>query len=672
VSDSPHREEFLAGYVAESQEHLAAARKSALAADEAIRLGQPAPRPTRELFRALHTLKGLSGMIGVEPIVDIAHEMEAVLRAADRAGGRLRQDALDMLVAGIAAIEDRVERVARGEPVPAAPKALVESLQALEVPARQGPVRSTDLPEDLARKLAPADLEQIFSGISEGRRAFRIDFVPSVERAARGLDITAARQRVERTAEIVKVVPRSAPRDEAAPAGLVFVLVVLTSASPEDLAAAIEATAEAVREIHVASASAAGAEPDAGADADADAPAEEGSHAARAFVRVDVRRLDEALDRVSALIVSRSRLVRAVDALSTSGTDVRSLRPILEDHARELRSLRAAVMRARLVRMSEVLERAPLLVRGLAQTSGKQVRLALVVGESEVDKAVGERLFPAIIHLLRNAVDHAIEPPQERRSLGKPVEGTIRIASSHRGEGQLEIVVSDDGRGIDVASVAAKAGVPPPSTGAEILALIARPGLTTMAAPSRTSGRGIGMDVVRRVVVTDLGGTLDVSSTGGLGTAFTLRIPLSLTIVDGLTFECAGETYVVPTAAVDELVELQPTGLVAGPRPARAGPPVLMLRWRDESVPYFELRDLLGLRRPGEARRGIIVRRNGAAFGFGVDRMIGRQEVVIRPLTDPLVERVGIAGATDLGDGRPTLVLDLGALAGAAVTQEGG
>jgi two-component system chemotaxis sensor kinase CheA len=652
VTGLPNNEEFLAGYVAEAQEHLATARRATLAVEEALRKGQPGPRPTRELFRALHTLKGLSGMIGAEPIVDIAHEMEAVVRAGDRAGGRLHQDALDAVVKGIAAIEERVERVARREPIPAAPPALLEAFAALDAAPRAAPPVSTDLPPPLAAKLGPAELEQLAEGLSAGRRAVRLEFVPSPERAARGFDVTAARERVGRVGEIVKVLPRRAAAEDDAPAGLVFVLLVLTSAPDSELAAAVEAPVDTVRTILVLR----------GADAAVDDEAAEQSPLpGRGSVRVDVSRLDEALECVSALLTSRSRLVRATEGIAAAGADVRALAPILADHARELRRLRAAVMRARLVRLSEVLERAPLLVRGLARSSGKQVRLVLEVGEAEVDKSVGERLFPVVVHLVRNAVDHAIEPPRERRRAGKPEGGTIRIACAARGEAQLEISISDDGAGIDVEAVARKAGAPVPRTGREILELIATAGLSTLESPTRTSGRGIGMDVVRRVVVSDLGGSLEVSTARGVGTTFTLRVPLSLSIVDGLAFECAGDTYVVPIAAIDELVEVDPARLVGAPSPRGRGT-IRMLRWREESVPYVELRHALGLASAGAGRRAIIVRTDGVALGFGVDRMIGRQEVVIRPVVDPLVERVGVAGATDLGDGRPTLVLDLAAL----------
>jgi two-component system, chemotaxis family, sensor kinase CheA len=656
VTGIPNNEEFLAGFVVEAQEHLATARRATLAVEEALRRGHPGPRATRELFRALHTLKGLSGMIGAEPIVDLAHEMEAVVRAGDRAGGRLRQDALDAVVKGIAAMEERVERVARREPIPPAPPALLEALGALESAPRPSQLAATDLPPQLAAKLGPAEMEQLAEGIAAGRRAVQIEFAPSPERAARGFDVTAARERVNRIGEIVKVLPRRAAPEDDAPAGLVFVLLVLSSAPDAELAAAVEAPVDSIREIHLLGGTEPGADRDDGQDGEERSPL-----AGRAFVRVAVSRLDEALEGVSALLVSRSRLVRGIEGIAAGGADVRALAPILVDHARELRRLRAAVMRARLVRLSDVLERAPLLVRGLERSSGKQVRLALEVGDAEVDKAVGERLFPAVVHLVRNAVDHAIEPPAERRRAGKPEGGTIRIAAAPRGEGQLEIVVSDDGAGIDVQAVARKARAPVPRTGREILDLIATAGLSTLESPTRTSGRGIGMDVVRRIVVSELGGSLEVSTAPAVGTTFTLRVPLSLSIVDGLAFECAGETYVVPIAAIDELVEIDPSLLVGAPAQRGRGT-IRMLRWREESVPYVELRHALGLAREGAGRRAIIVRTDGVALGFGVDRMIGRQEVVIRPVTDPLVERVGVAGATDLGDGRPTLVLDLAAL----------
>ncbi|HYG66236.1 MAG TPA: ATP-binding protein, partial [Anaeromyxobacteraceae bacterium] len=313
----------------------------------------------------------------------------------------------------------------------------------------------------------------------------------------------------------------------------------------------------------------------------------------------------------------------------------------------------------------ELLERAPLVVRGSARATGKRVRLVVEAGDAELDKAVGERLFPAIIHLLRNAVDHAIEHPADRIRAGKPEDGVLRVTARDVSESQLELVVADDGRGLDAEAIARRAGAPVPATDAELLDLICRPGFSTADRVTQTSGRGVGMDIVRRVVVDELGGDLRLKNRPGVGATFTLRVPLSITIVDALTFACGPERFVVPVAAVEALLEVDAREVVDAPSPARRdGARVRLLRRRHETVPLVRLDDMLGLGGAAPARpKAILVRKDGVPFAFEVDRMLGQQEVVIRPVSDPLVQVQGVTGSTDLGDGRPTLVLDLVSLA---------
>lgn len=667
MSDRLDAREFLAGYLAEAQEHLASAGANLLAVEEAIRKHVPHPRAVRELFRALHTLKGLSAMIGADPIVDVAHEMEAVLRAADRAGGRLPSEATDLLADGLRVIEDRIAKLATKEALPPAPTRLVEALAALQPASGELPVRiPLALPDELLAKLSAAERAQLAAGIAAHRRARRVDFLPSPERAARGLGITAVRERVGAIAEIVKVLPRAASAEEGAAAGLAFVLLVLTDAPDERLAEAADVDLSQVTSLG----GDAEEEPAAAAAPVEEEPVPRAEVARTGFVRVEVARLDEALEHLAALVVSRARLEQGIAALAARGADVREVGAALAEHGRQLRWLRASVMRARLVRVTEMLERAPLIVRGLAGSTGKRVRLVVEAGETELDKAVGERLFPAIVHLLRNAVDHAIELPAERVRAGKPEEGTIRIVGRDLSESQLELVIEDDGRGIDREAVARRAGAPVPGTDAELLDLVTRPGLSTAEQVTRTSGRGVGMDIVRRIVVDELSGALEVATRPGRGTTFTLRVPLSLTIVDALAFECGAERFVVPVSSVESLVELDASAIVAAPRPARgAGAGVdaevrLLRRKASRPVPLVRLDALLGATpAPGDRKKAILVGRDGEACAFEVDRMLGQQEVVVRPLADPLVEVSGVAGSTDLGDGRPTLVLDLLALA---------
>ncbi|KYF68560.1 chemotaxis protein CheA [Sorangium cellulosum] len=691
MSDALDVNEFVAGYLVEVEEHLSASTANLLAAEAAVRTGESNPKVIRELFRSLHTIKGLSAMVGVEPIVDIAHGMETVLRAADRAAGRLSAPSIEVLVRGLRAIEERTRALANKQPVPPAAPALLDALSSLDVAAAPLPPPPTiSVEPEILAKLGSSERMQLAQGVAGGRRALRVDFVPSPARTAEGINITSVRERVGKIAEIVKVIPLSVPASDGAPGGIAFALLVLTSAPDEELARA--AAADGVRSLTVST-----PVPLAVADPfeqEHDEPAEREPQL-RGVVRVEVARLDDALDKLSALVVTRFRLARAAAGLRARGVDVRDLAEILREHDRQLRDLRGAIMRARMISVTELLERVPLVVRGLGRTTGKEVRIEIDAGKAELDKAVAERIFPAIVHLLRNAVDHAIEPPAERRRLGKPEEGVIRVSCFERSNNQLELCVADDGRGIDRALVARRAGRPAPETDAALLDLITLPGLSTLDQATKTSGRGLGMDIVRRIAVEQLGGELSVSTARSAGTTFTLRIPLTLTIVDAFSFLCGDQAFVTPVAAVEEVMEIDPARLFRGPAPGRAqGATELpapgrarggtelpapgrarggteLIERRGEVVPLIDLGALFELG-PLGASRALVVRRSGAPFAFGVTRVLGQQEVVVRPLEDPLVKVPGVSGSTDLGDGRPTLVLDLVTLSGRLSSGHGG
>ena len=667
--------EFVAGFIAESEEHLAAANANLLALEDAAGKGQAVPRQVRELFRSLHTLKGLAAMAGVEPIVDVAHAMEAVLREADRAAGYLPAGSVQPLLDGVRAIEQRVRALAKRTTVAPAPAALIASLNGLRqsgVGAGGSGARAV-LPGDLWTKLGPGERQELVQGIEGGRRAWVLQFFPTPERVAAGVSITSVRERVAALADIVKVVPRSVPASADAPAGLAFALILLSAAEPAAIAEAGAATPETL--VAVALAPPPADALDTGED-------QGGDHELRrsGIVRVEVARLDDALEKLAALVVTQFRLVRVTAGAGERAIERRALAQVVAENGRQLRDLRASIMRARMVSVSELLERVPLIVRGLSRTTGKEARLEIATGQAELDKAVAERVFPAIVHLVRNAVDHALETPEERRAAGKAEVGLVRVSCFERSDNQLELTISDDGRGVDAALVARQAGSAVPATDEALLELLVRPGLSTKTEVTTTSGRGMGMDVVKRIAVEELRGELAMHTVAGQGTTFSLRIPLSITIVDALSFTCGGETFVVPVAMVEEIQELDRARTVRGPdrrRAARDGADrrrgaraAELIERRGEAIPVVYLDEMFGLpvMSDGEQRRkAIIVRRNGEPFAFVVDRMLGQQEVVVRPLVDALVRVDGVSGTTDLGDGRPTLVLDLAALGGKLV-----
>ena len=648
--------EFRNGFIVEAEELLSTANGNLLAAEEAIRKGGGNARAVRELFRAVHTIKGLAAMVGVEPIVAIAHRLETALRNADRSGGKLDESSIDTLVEGVRAIEQRVRAMSEGKDAADPPAALLEALDRLDTPAEREVQESTihlALHEDVAGKLSAQEQAQLLEGSTLGKRAVRADFIPSPARAEAGLSITTVRARVAKVGEIVKVVPLSVPPTAEAPGGLRFALFILTAESDGAIAAAVGIDATAVRVLATLP-----TVPAVGKSVLYDPGDAETSRTG--VVRVEVSRLDEAMERLSALVVTRFRLARAVAELARAGANVRELTEIMNDSARQLRDLRAAILRVRMVRVAELFDRVPLLVRGLARSTSKKVRLQIDVGEAEVDKGVAERLFPALVHVIRNCVDHGLETPAERTAKGKPEEGTITIACFERTNSQLELTIADDGRGIDRDQVARRAGQPRPESDAALLELLCLPGLSTRDQLTTTSGRGMGMDIVRRTVE-QLGGNLTLQSRPGVGTRFVIHVPLTISIVDAFTFECAGQRFVVPVTMIEEILEIDPLKLVRGPSRSTTR----IFERRGEAIPVVPLATVFGLGADGDARKALVVRRNGEPTAFAIDRVVGQQEVVVRPLEDPLVRVPGVSGATDLGDGRPTLVVDLAALSGA-------
>jgi two-component system, chemotaxis family, sensor kinase CheA len=366
------------------------------------------------------------------------------------------------------------------------------------------------------------------------------------------------------------------------------------------------------------------------------------------------------------VVSGRARIVEETASLSARGVDVRGLVNQLEDQARQLRRLRGSIMALRMVSLREVLEPLGLIVRGLRNATGKSVRLEIDVGQAELDKSVAERIFPALVHLVRNAIDHGIEAPQVRSARGKPEQGLIVIESAARSSTHLEIVVRDDGAGVDAEHVGKRSGGELPASDQDLLEILTRPGFSTREQATSTSGRGLGMDIVRQSVEA-LGGGLGLQNSPGQGASFHLRVPLTVAMVDAFAFEARSQKFLVPVAMVDEICDISSEALVRPPGSHRPGAVELMQR-RGEPIPIVSFGTLLGL---GEAGRGdgaavetraIIVRRPGAVCAFSVGRVLGRHEVLIRPVVDPLVTAPGVSGSADLGDGRPTLVMDLLAL----------
>ncbi|MCS6924242.1 MAG: chemotaxis protein CheA [Fimbriimonadales bacterium] len=369
-------------------------------------------------------------------------------------------------------------------------------------------------------------------------------------------------------------------------------------------------------------------------------------------IRVSTEKIDALMNLVSEIVIAQSMLSSAQNA----NTDERT-RAAITQMERHVRELHERVMAIRLLPVSYLFNRFPRMVRDTATALGKKVNLEVEGEETELDRTLLEALSDPLTHLIRNAIDHGIEPPEERRARGKPEVGTIKL-SAYQSEGRIYIEVRDDGRGIDTERVRQKAiqlgwlsesDNPSDETLYEFLF---QPGFSTAQQVSDLSGRGVGMDVVKRNVES-LGGSISVQSQRGEGTRFLLRVPLTLAIMDGLGLTVADEHYIVPLTAVVEAFQydsLQHTALFDQYE---------MVNVRGEFIPLVRLRQFVGL--PEGERDGLIVvlEQEGQQIALLIDGIAGQQQVVLKSLEENFMRVPGFAGATILGDGRVALILDV-------------
>jgi two-component system, chemotaxis family, sensor kinase CheA len=373
-----------------------------------------------------------------------------------------------------------------------------------------------------------------------------------------------------------------------------------------------------------------------------------------ATVRVQAERLDELMDRVGELVIAQARLSQ----LAAVGEDL-SIKMIAEEIERLAASLRDTTMGARMVPIGSVFGRFRRLVHDLSRDLDKPVDFITAGEDTELDKTMIESLADPLVHLIRNAIDHGIEDNATRASAGKTERGRIELVATHSGA-QVLVTVTDNGGGLNTARIRAKAeeqGLIAPAAAMadhEIHQFLFHPGFSTAQTVSALSGRGVGMDVVKRTIEA-MRGTIDLSTTPGHGTKVTLRLPLTLAIIEGLLIRVAEGRYIVPLAAVEECVEL-----TAADERSRGRN---FLNVRGDLVPFLKLRDLFGVQgSPDRHQKTIIISTGDTRVGLVADQIIGNHQTVIKSLSKLHSDVTMFSGATILGDGGAALILDVAQL----------
>ncbi|MBS0315492.1 MAG: chemotaxis protein CheW [Proteobacteria bacterium] len=377
-------------------------------------------------------------------------------------------------------------------------------------------------------------------------------------------------------------------------------------------------------------------------------------------LRVSVEKVDQLINLMGELVITQAMLAQTGAGAGTAGHQ--KLAVGLADLERNTRDLQAAVMAIRMIPMSVVFSRFPRMLRDLAGKLGKRVELITEGESTELDKGMIEKITDPLMHLVRNSCDHGIETPEERRAKGKPEAGTIMLAASHQG-GSIVIEVRDDGRGLSRDKLLKKAcekGIETPDMprDAEVWALIFAPGFSTADVVTDVSGRGVGMDVVKKNI-TALGGTVEIDSTEGRGMSVKVRLPLTLAIMESISVGVGAERYILPLSSVIE--SFQPTA----ERVKTVGGDARLVRVRDEYLPVIELQQVFEVPRLGDPPAQpvmVVIEAEGVRAALLVDEILGQQQVVVKNLEANFRRVDHVAGATIMGDGRVALILDVGAL----------
>ena len=602
------------------------------------------------VFRGLHTLKGSGAMFGFDALAGFTHHCET---AFDRVR-KGQVPATAGLVAVILSAQDHMRALVEGDAPQAEGDAILTRLQAAideasgAAPAapvatkRTGWNVSFKLPVDaMANGTNPLMLLDELRELGDCTIVARTDAIPPLSQLVPtechvGWDVT-----------LVGDIKRDDIED-------VFIFVMddmelsiepLAVDGGED-APIVETPAMADEPVAVAAVAAAPT---------GDSPAARSTAKAEESVRVPAGRLDSLMDRVGELVIAQSRLSQIAD----HGHDL-VLRSVSEEIERLAGELRETMMVLRMVPVGSLFSRFRRLIHDLSRDTGKTIEFETEGEATEVDKTVIERLFDPMVHLIRNSCDHGLETPEDRAAAGKSSAGTVRLAA-HQAGGEVVITIRDDGRGISRARVRAKAEanglIQPdqPLSDHDLLQMIFAPGFSTAATVTNLSGRGVGMDVVKRTIE-GLRGSIDVQSTEGEGSLIALRIPLTLAIIDGLLVRVGTGRYVIPLTAVEECIELSLEDDLR-----HRGRSLITLR--EKLVPFLRLRELFATdSRPDPFQKIVVVATPQGRVGLVVDQIIGNHQTVIKPMTALHRDATTFAGATILGDGEVALILDIAQL----------
>jgi len=606
-----------------------------------------------EIFRIAHTIKGMSATMGYNNMAALTHSMENILDDLRKDKIKADKNIIDLLFFSFDALDKTLELIASSGTDES--NIIKEAIDRFS----QGNT-VTDSGSDKDEKSRRFDLNQydimvLKEAIEKGFNAYKIYVRLKEGTVLKSVRAYMVFKTLEDGGEIIHSEP-SVTDLENENFGLDFSLVLVSKNSAEELRDKIMRIAE-IDTVEISSVSIEGASKIPKEDTvtgeqessverqDVKGPSKIGQ-----TIRIDVERLDELMNLVGELVIQRTRLAQ-----------IRELGNATDELARITNDLQSLVMKVRMIPIEQVFNRFPRMIRDLSQELNKKVRLEIYGAETELDKTVVDAMGDPLMHLLRNAVDHGIETPEERVKLGKPEEGLVKLSAYHEGN-NIYIEIEDDGAGINIEKVRKKAiekGIVTEDganrmTEEDLYGVLFLPGFSTSEKATDVSGRGVGMDVVKRRVE-ELNGSIRLESKEGKGTRVIIRLPLTLAIIQSLLVKVSEETYAIPLSNIEEIVKLDRSEIATIKNRE-------VLYSRGRVIPLYRLSQVFGLEDDG-CNFAVIVRTGGKQLGIAVDGLIGEEEIVIKSIDKMVNLNRSFVGATILGNGRVALILDVNTLA---------
>ncbi len=604
-----------------------------------------------KIFRGMHTLKGGAGFLNLTTIVEIAHNIEDIFNKLRNDEMSLTPEMMDVIFEGVDKLREAIEMLKENDEIPDEEdiKDILQKLKAI--------LEGKDIPQEKQESEEPSE------EISDDE----FEFVEGVDEDIKKLILQYKGKDLGEILEELILLPP----DERPPLEVIEKLeqLIVEGKDVKDLIKPKEKKEEQKKEKKEAPQQKQEEKPKK-EEQKTPAPKKK-TEKKEEVIRVDVERVETLMNLVGELVLDRNRIVKLASSLEVGCEDSDVIEELIDSitgMSRTVSDLQDAVMKLRMQPVKKIFSKFPRIVRDLAKRLNKKVNLVLEGEDTEIDRSILDKLEDPLIHLVRNAIDHGIEPPEERIRAGKPEEGTIKLSAYQEGD-RIIISIEDDGRGIDVEKVKKKAvekGLITPEqaenmSDKEAFELLFMPGFSTADKVSEVSGRGVGMDVVASTIHA-LRGTIEVESELGKGTKFIMKLPLTVAIIRTLMVGVNNRIFAIPLYSVVEIVKYDPESV------KRVGN-FKSFMLRDEVYLLFSLAELFDIEDSQEKEFIVIVRVGEKNIAISIDNLYGEEEIVIKPLGKLLEDVQGIAGATITGDGKVVLIVDTNSLINDKKTQ---